>query len=535
MSSADFATAQARLAARRQAREAETQRRHAEQSAARAAATSRIPFPFRGISGAGLSVWDTIKGREGTQPAFRVGQVDAELLDEELLELLKGQVGEALKYFGSHLQTDYSAEILFALRSVLFKLTIWDHNASYGASLQGLRYSDARDKSLARPPPKKWQKGVYGLITVLGRYGWAKWESYLLDAESGYDEPSPLVKRLSDLTSTLSAVHSVTALASFLTFLYNGRYRTLLDRALRLRLVPSSSHTTREVSFEYLNRQLVWHAFTEFLLFLLPLVGISRWRRILNRAWRRTWLYLKKTFGGVGAEDEDDDIKRGELGFLPERTCAICYADQNPVAGAGSEAEVLAATQGGGVVGSAQTDITNPYEAIPCCCIYCFVCLTQRIEAEEGEGWTCLRCGEIVKECRPWNGDVIEEQPRPGSNGAKSVGFSEDMEMSRSFEDRRNGTRGPNGHRENGGPEIREVEPMPTEDESEPSMTEENLLVPRAIDTNGLTDSAEWSRAASEIVDSMTPPETITDEDEDDQSEEYEEEPEEIADDYEDE
>jgi hypothetical protein len=33
-----------------------------------------------------------IKGRDGTRPAFRVGQVDAELLDEELLGLLKGQV-----------------------------------------------------------------------------------------------------------------------------------------------------------------------------------------------------------------------------------------------------------------------------------------------------------------------------------------------------------------------------------------------------------------------------------------------------------
>ena len=45
-------------------------------------------------------LWNSIKGREGTRPAFRVGQVDAELLDEELLGLLKGQVGDALKYFG---------------------------------------------------------------------------------------------------------------------------------------------------------------------------------------------------------------------------------------------------------------------------------------------------------------------------------------------------------------------------------------------------------------------------------------------------
>jgi peroxin-2 len=33
------------------------------------------------------------------RPAFRVGQLDTELLDEELLELLKGQLWNGLKYF----------------------------------------------------------------------------------------------------------------------------------------------------------------------------------------------------------------------------------------------------------------------------------------------------------------------------------------------------------------------------------------------------------------------------------------------------
>jgi peroxin-2 len=35
----------------------------------------------------------------GSRPAFRVGQLDTELLDEELLELLKGQLWGGLKYF----------------------------------------------------------------------------------------------------------------------------------------------------------------------------------------------------------------------------------------------------------------------------------------------------------------------------------------------------------------------------------------------------------------------------------------------------
>ena len=108
-----------------------------------------------------------------------------------------------------------------------------------------------------------------------------------------------------------------------------------------------------------------------------------------------------------------------------------------------------------GVVGSAQTDITNPYEAIPCGCIYSFVCLAQRIEAEEGEGWTCLRCGEVTKECKPWNGDVLEVEEketeesvesRPKPPRRKSVGFVDD---------------------ESDGKEktMEELDPMPLEDE----------------------------------------------------------------------
>lgn len=117
--------------------------------------------------------------------------------------------------------------------------------------------------------------------------------------------------------------------------------------------------------------------------------------------------------------DSDDVVeKAGEYAFLPERTCAICYQDQNSVQ---TEAEAIAAS---GVIGSAQTDITNPYETIPCGCIYCFVCLAGRLEAEEGEGWACLRCGEEVKECKPWSGDVLEEVTKSTST-SKTVVFTQ--------------------------------------------------------------------------------------------------------------
>ena len=101
MTSLDFATAQQRVAERRRLRAAESRTRLESRGSEHASsALNRLPIPLRSIGQRGLEAWSVIKGREGTRPAYRVGQVDAELLDEELLDLLKGQVGEGLKYFG---------------------------------------------------------------------------------------------------------------------------------------------------------------------------------------------------------------------------------------------------------------------------------------------------------------------------------------------------------------------------------------------------------------------------------------------------
>lgn len=104
MSSTNFAAAQARVLERRRLRESEARSRSAEQqrtaSAVQAAAANRLPYPFNRLPQSGFWLWNAISGREGIRPAFRVGQVDAELLDEELLGLFQGQVGEGLKYFG---------------------------------------------------------------------------------------------------------------------------------------------------------------------------------------------------------------------------------------------------------------------------------------------------------------------------------------------------------------------------------------------------------------------------------------------------
>ena len=172
---------------------------------------------------------------------------------------------------------------------------------------------------------------------------------------------------------------------------------------------------------------------------------------------------------------------------------------------------------GGGVVGSAATDITNPYEAVPCGCIYCFACLAQRIANEEGEGWTCLRCGESVAECRPWNGDVLEASPPAHSQHAiphhshKSVGFASV-----------GGAAAAAVQAEAGGVDekalLREVDPMPEVEISGSTAEEEGRMGLEGtcgLDLgSALDESAEWARASDDSSD-------------DEQSEEYDEDEEE--------
>lgn len=100
MPSPDFAAAQDSLLARRQLLSVESQGSQPLQNNSQVSHKfTRYPIPSV-LSRQVIDLWGILKGREGTRPALRVGQLDAELLDEELLQLLKGEVGEGLKFLG---------------------------------------------------------------------------------------------------------------------------------------------------------------------------------------------------------------------------------------------------------------------------------------------------------------------------------------------------------------------------------------------------------------------------------------------------
>ncbi|ODV88554.1 hypothetical protein CANCADRAFT_17054, partial [Tortispora caseinolytica NRRL Y-17796] len=286
-------------------------------------------------------------------PTPRVGQLDASLLDAELVDTLNKQLLSAFDGFMPTIKTHYSTELLVALKLLLFKLTIWDHGTTYGGLLQNVTLTNSKGQ-----PATKAQRGLYGMISILGGYVWQKCEDTMY-RDGWEDEPRGSWRsRVAEVLKTANKLWKVATALSFALFLFSGRYSTLVLRILRLRFTPGRV-VSRQTSFEFQNRQLVWSVITEFLVFILPMLHIPRLRRRIER------LFNKQT--------------SGELDFLPLKVCAICYKDSDVAA-----------------------DITNPYEASPCGHIYCYVCLQTKLSIEQGDGWACLRCGEIIKSGKPW-------------------------------------------------------------------------------------------------------------------------------------
>ena len=92
-------------------------------------------------------------------------------------------------------------------------------------------------------------------------------------------------------------------MANFVRFLGGGRYRSIVDRLLGMELVYIEPRMNRQVVFDLINQQLVWHGFSEFLLFFLPLINLHKVRR-----WIRKLLKIATNLGT--SEQKGEEVNR---------------------------------------------------------------------------------------------------------------------------------------------------------------------------------------------------------------------------------
>ncbi|XP_052182924.1 peroxisome biogenesis protein 2 isoform X2 [Diospyros lotus] len=220
----------------------------------------------------------------------RVNQVDAQRLDVEMSAMLKEQLVKVFSLMKPGMLFQYEPELDAFLEFLIWRFSIWVDKPTPGNALMNLRYRDERAvemrgkvrTGLEGPGLTVAQKLWYCIATVGGQYIWARLQSFSAFRRWGDSEQTPLARRAWTLIQQIEGIFKAASFANLVIFLYSGRYRTLIERALQARLVYGSPHMNRAVSFEYMNRQLVWNEFSEMLLLLLPLLNSSSIKNFLR-------------------------------------------------------------------------------------------------------------------------------------------------------------------------------------------------------------------------------------------------------------
>ncbi|KAJ2452033.1 peroxisome assembly protein (Peroxin-2) [Coemansia sp. RSA 2336] len=319
-------------------------------------------------TGAWMAALTRVEPRLAKTPApvvprnARVSKLDSELLDSELADIIREPVAKSLSLLQPGLVEKYRLEVDTAIRALLFWLSVGSsRRATYGQGLQNLRYAD-----IGRGFSRRIR--LLGLLTIGGPYAWAKLLGYM-SLNGWADAPlSSLQNRVWRLLQRIERAAKIAAVVNFAAFLSMGQYRSLIERILGLRLVNARPQLAHSVSFEFLNRQLVWHAFTEFVMFAMPLINPSK---------ARAWL-VRNVRGLLRLPTRVDP----EIKALPEDVCAVCFVQAKKAA-----AEAVEPVDDSNIA-------VNPYET-NCGHRYCYVCISTKMLAEADE-CLCLRCGVKV-------------------------------------------------------------------------------------------------------------------------------------------
>jgi len=207
---------------------------------------------------------------------LRVVQLDGAILDHEILHLLESQVKKIFQKF--QVQTfKWIPEVNLLLRFILWKYTINKNSATIGQSLFDVKYALWKDNKYI--PISSKQKLVLGLCYICGQWIQERTDDILVSFQS-YEY---LTGKIRLFLRWLDNIWQTASVINFVVFLNKGIYPTLLDRFLCLRHVYNKPQTLKKANFKFMNRELLWHGYAEFLFFIIPLISVDKLKSILRR------------------------------------------------------------------------------------------------------------------------------------------------------------------------------------------------------------------------------------------------------------
>ena len=232
------------------------------------------------------------------------------------------------------------------------------------------------------------QRSLYCLGSVFLKYLWVRTGQAVNSAHWGDNSSllGSLQSRVWRGMKTAEMVYRAASLLNFLVFIKTGRYRSILERVLGARLVYAKPSAARAISYEYLNRQLVWAEVSEVLLFMLPLVNVAAVKRAVASVLPRLPAFPfspESNRSSAGGNQQD----RG--------------GGRNLTIGGGARKIVEEC----GICGT--LEVLTPYSADPCRHVFCYYCLRGHTAVDPG--FLCPKCFVKVDAMQPAYVRIIQQ------------------------------------------------------------------------------------------------------------------------------
>lgn len=231
-------------------------------------------------------------------------------------------------------QENKKPELESLLEFLIFYFSIWKRNYSYGQELQNLTY-----EFLSYP-----RKMIFGILKILIPYFLNRWFLFYTFLHSKLSS-NPIPERpsffMTKFVHSLERLYNLFSTINLIVFLWDGAFVNLLLRILNIRQTYKNPQMSRTLMFDYMDRQLIWDGFTEFMLYMVPIMPTH------NIVGKITKFFKLKT----GKNNNDGK-------------CPIC-----------------------------ESTINTPYET-NCGHYYCYYCL--KVATMTDSKFTCLVCNQIV-------------------------------------------------------------------------------------------------------------------------------------------
>lgn len=259
----------------------------------------------------------------------RVNKLDALQLDAAIETILREQQSRLKHGFLGQKLLDYQKYLYLITNSTIWWYSVKSFHSTLGQQLLAMKYNS---EQLSGKPTLAKHYALYVLIPQL----------YKMHSEGsiGLGE-----SRLDKFLYIMETFYLITKVWIFFRFCNNGQRPSVTDNLLGIDLY--STEMKRTVSYRYMNRELIWNGFMEFLTYTIPLIN---WTKIKNQ--------IRRPF-------QSSQVKRAvEPKFDHETLCSFC-----------------------------QERPTMPHH-FGCGHIYCYYCLLGNLEADKG--FTCIECGQKV-------------------------------------------------------------------------------------------------------------------------------------------